>query len=147
MTDSVDVSVDGMRDLILDLQENGGGYMQSAIQIVNEFLHKNDLIVYTEGRSSRRHEYNADGKGKLLDGATMTDCAAAFCETVMQAGYDAGVYIYPSTGYYDYDLSRLTDYTFWCTSIGDHPFFYYAHTLWPAFPCRSVRDAYSCRCP
>ena len=44
----------GMRDLILDLQENGGGYMQSAIQIVNEFLHKNDLIVYTEGRSSRR---------------------------------------------------------------------------------------------
>ena len=58
----------GMRDLILDLQENGGGYMQSAIQIVNEFLHKNDLIVYTEGRSSRRHEYNADGNGKLLDG-------------------------------------------------------------------------------
>lgn len=61
----------GMRDLILDLQENGGGYMQSAIQIVNEFLHKNDLIVYTEGRSSRRHEYNADGKGKLLDGKVM----------------------------------------------------------------------------
>ena len=61
----------GMRDLILDLQENGGGYMQSAIQIVNEFLHKNDLIVYTEGRSSRRREYNADGKGKLLDGKVM----------------------------------------------------------------------------
>lgn len=58
----------GMRDLILDLQENGGGYMQSAVQIANEFLRKNDLIVYTEGRASRRREYSADGKGKLLDG-------------------------------------------------------------------------------
>ena len=57
----------GMRGLILDLQENGGGYMQSAVQIANEFLRKNDLIVYTEGRASRRREYSADGKGKLLD--------------------------------------------------------------------------------
>ena len=70
--DGIDkLKMQGMRDLILDLQENGGGYMQSAIQIVNEFLHKNDLIVYTEGRSSRRREYNADGKGKLLDGKVM----------------------------------------------------------------------------
>ena len=62
---------EGMRDLILDLQENGGGYMQSAIQIANEFLQRNDLIVYTEGRSSQRREYKAQGNGQLLEGKVM----------------------------------------------------------------------------
>lgn len=62
---------EGMRDLILDLQENGGGYMQSAIQIANEFLLRNDLIVYTEGRSSQRREYKAQGNGQLLEGKVM----------------------------------------------------------------------------
>ena len=58
----------GMRDLILDLEDNGGGYLQSAVQIANEFLQKNDLIVYTEGLRTRRQEYRADGHGKLLSG-------------------------------------------------------------------------------
>lgn len=61
----------GMVDLVLDLQENGGGYMQSAIRIANEFLRKNDLIVYTEGRRSKRQEYSANGGGSLLDGRVM----------------------------------------------------------------------------
>jgi carboxyl-terminal processing protease len=58
----------GMKDLIIDLQENGGGYLQSAVKIANEFLHKQDLIVYTEGRTAPRQEFRADGNGKLLDG-------------------------------------------------------------------------------
>ena len=53
----------GMRDLILDLQENGGGYLQAAVDIANEFLLKNDLIVYTEGRAAGRREYRAQGNG------------------------------------------------------------------------------------
>lgn len=61
----------GMKDLILDLQENGGGYLQAAVDIANEFLRKNDLIVYTEGRNAPRHEYRAKGDGKLLDGKVM----------------------------------------------------------------------------
>ena len=61
----------GMRDLILDLQENGGGYLQAAVDIANEFLLKNDLIVYTEGRAAGRREYRAQGDGKLLDGKVM----------------------------------------------------------------------------
>ena len=40
----------GMKDLILDLQGNGGGYLNAAIDIANEFLGKKELIVYTEGR-------------------------------------------------------------------------------------------------
>lgn len=58
----------GMRDLILDLQDNGGGYMMAAIRIANEFLYKGDLIVYTEGRSAQRNEYRAQGNGSLLTG-------------------------------------------------------------------------------
>ena len=58
----------GMKDLIIDLQENGGGLMQAAIMIANEFLERNDLIVYTEGRRTPRQEFRAQGNGRLLDG-------------------------------------------------------------------------------
>lgn len=58
----------GMKDLVIDLQENGGGYLQSAVKIANEFLQKNDLVVYTQGRTNSRQDFFADGKGKLLDG-------------------------------------------------------------------------------
>lgn len=58
----------GMHDLILDLQENGGGYLQAAVMIANEFLAKNDLIVYTEGRRAPRQDYRAEGNGRLLEG-------------------------------------------------------------------------------
>lgn len=59
---------EGMKDIIIDLQENGGGYLQTAVRIVNEFLHRDDLVVYTEGRAVPRQEFKADGNGKLLDG-------------------------------------------------------------------------------
>lgn len=59
------LQAEGMKSLILDLQENGGGYMQAAIQVVNEFLNDGDLIVYTEGRSDGRREFRSDGKGSL----------------------------------------------------------------------------------
>ena len=58
----------GMQDLMLDLQENGGGYLQAAVDIANEFLAKNDMIVYTDGRRAQRRDYRAEGKGMLMDG-------------------------------------------------------------------------------
>lgn len=58
----------GMRDLIIDLQDNGGGYLQAAVKIINEMLQKGDLIVYTEGRAAPRQEFRAQGNGCLLDG-------------------------------------------------------------------------------
>ena len=61
----------GMKDLILDLQENGGGYLQAAVMIANEFLQKNDLIVYTQGRRAERQEYRAEGNGRLLSGKVL----------------------------------------------------------------------------
>lgn len=61
----------GMRDLVLDLQDNGGGYLQAAVKIANEFLQRNDLIVYTKGRRAERMEYKAHGNGSLLSGKVM----------------------------------------------------------------------------
>ena len=68
MTAVDSLSKAGMRDLILDLQDNGGGYLQAAVRIAGEFLQKNDLIVYTEGRSQKRQEFRATGGGKLVKG-------------------------------------------------------------------------------
>ena len=59
------LSGQGMRRLILDLQDNGGGYLESAVQIANEFLDDGDMIVYTDGRAVRRYEYRARGDGRL----------------------------------------------------------------------------------
>ena len=58
----------GMEHLILDLQENGGGYLKAAVDIANEFLESDDLIVYTEGRRVPRTEYTADGDGVFRQG-------------------------------------------------------------------------------
>jgi carboxyl-terminal processing protease len=58
----------GMKNLVLDLQGNGGGYLMASVDIANEFLQKGDLIVYTEGQRAPRMEYRAKGDGAFLDG-------------------------------------------------------------------------------
>ena len=58
----------GMIDLVLDLQENGGGYLQAAVNIADELLARDELIVYTEGRRVPRQEYHAHGHGKFMQG-------------------------------------------------------------------------------
>ena len=58
----------GMHDLVLDLQENGGGYLKAAVDIADEFLQRGDLIVYTEGRMTQRQEYRAHGNGRFSQG-------------------------------------------------------------------------------
>lgn len=57
------LSQQNFRNLTIDLRGNTGGYLQSAVQIANEFLPKNRLIVYTQGRKSPRQEYRSDGRG------------------------------------------------------------------------------------
>lgn len=60
----------------------------------------------------------------------LTGSAIVFCEIIRDAGYDACVYFYRRLAYYDYDLTRLSDYIFWVGSPGAVPDFYYAHTIW-----------------
>ena len=59
---------EGMTDLLLDLQGNGGGYLQAAADIGSEFLQQGDLIVYTEGRRVPRRDYKAQTSGRFRQG-------------------------------------------------------------------------------
>ncbi len=62
-----ELNMEGMKQLIIDLRGNRGGYMHIAIQMVNEFLPAGKLIVYTEGRKSPREEFNSDGRGTFQE--------------------------------------------------------------------------------
>lgn len=57
------LSKQGFGNLVIDLRDNTGGYLKSAVQMANEFLSKNKLIVYTQGRKSPRQDYRSDGRG------------------------------------------------------------------------------------
>lgn len=57
------LNIEGADHLIIDLRDNGGGILEAAVQMANEFLPKNRLIIYTQGRKSPRAEYRSNGKG------------------------------------------------------------------------------------
>lgn len=62
-----DLKKRGCDSFIIDLRQNLGGYLNAVIEMVNEYLGKDDLIVYTEGRTSPRSESHANGRGKSKD--------------------------------------------------------------------------------
>lgn len=53
----------GCTSLMVDLRGNTGGYLGAAIAMINEFVSRNEMIVYTDGKAERRQEYKADGSG------------------------------------------------------------------------------------
>lgn len=53
----------GSETFIIDLRQNTGGYLQAAIDMVNEYLDKGELIVYTQGRAFKREDAFANGSG------------------------------------------------------------------------------------
>lgn len=57
----------GMKELVFDLRDNSGGYLDQALHLSNEFLKEGELIVYMEGANRRREDYKASGKGLLKD--------------------------------------------------------------------------------
>ena len=58
----------GMKNLILDLEGNGGGYLTAAVDIASEFIDDSHLVVYTEGRRTPRYDYLSQGGGKFRKG-------------------------------------------------------------------------------
>jgi len=62
---AADLLAKGMTKLVFDLRENTGGYLDQAYLLTNEFLAKDDMIVYMEGLHRERQEYKANGKGLL----------------------------------------------------------------------------------
>ena len=88
----------GMRDLILDLQGNGGGYLNAAIDLANEFLEQKDLIVYTQGRAERQNNFHAKGSGRFKQGRLVVlvdEYSASASEIVTGAiqDHDRGVVV------------------------------------------------------
>jgi len=82
---------DGMEDLILDLQGNGGGLLETAIDLADEFLKANELIVYTEGRSYPRRDRTSTVKGDFEKGrliVLMDEGSASASEIVAGAIQD-----------------------------------------------------------
>ena len=59
----------GMKNLVLDLRGNPGGYLKTAIQLADEFLPEKKLIVYTQGRSRPKESYSASTNGFFEKGA------------------------------------------------------------------------------
>lgn len=88
----------GMKDLVLDLQGNGGGYLRSAIEMADQFLGDRKLIVYTDGRSTPREDtYATEGskfkKGRLV---VMIDEGSASASEIVSGAiqdWDRGVVI------------------------------------------------------
>ena len=57
-----ELKAEGMKDLVLDLQGNGGGLLNAAVEMCDEFISGDRLLVYTEGRAFPREEYRANPK-------------------------------------------------------------------------------------
>jgi len=62
------LKAEGMKNLILDLRNNAGGYMGTAIELSDEFLGPGKLIVYTQGLRSQREDYFSTAKGQFQTG-------------------------------------------------------------------------------
>ena len=75
----------------------------------------------------------APGSGartESLPNATLTQCAAAFCAAIKEAGYTPAVYFNQSLGYLRYDLRELTEHVLWLAEYDTKPDFYYHFDLW-----------------
>ncbi len=88
----------GMDNLILDLRGNPGGYLKAAIEVVNELLVGNKLIVYTEGLTNPRREYQSSEEGLFKKGKVavlINEGSASASEIVSGAiqDWDRGIII------------------------------------------------------
>jgi carboxyl-terminal processing protease len=88
----------GMTALMLDLRGNTGGYLDIANAMANEFLERGQLIVYTKGRISPRHNYTANGRGNWRSGrlVVMIDEGSASASEIVSGAvqdWDRGILI------------------------------------------------------
>lgn len=89
---------DGMKDLILDLGGNGGGYLNIAIELADEFLPKGKLIVYTQGNKQRRQDALSTYQGNFEEGklVILVDESSASASEILSGAiqdWDRGVIV------------------------------------------------------
>jgi carboxyl-terminal processing protease len=87
-----------MKSLILDLEDNGGGYLNTAISMADEFLKQDEMIVYTEGAHQRKDESFATSKGLLHDNklVVLIDESSASASEILSGAiqdWDRGVVV------------------------------------------------------
>ena len=75
-------------------------------------------------------EVEAEARTDEMNMVLLTACTKAFCETISEAGYDAGVYFNQAYGYLQLNLQSLEEYTFWLAEYRDVPEFAYAFQMW-----------------
>lgn len=94
----VSLKAQGMKDLILDLQDNGGGLLNAAIEMADEFIGNDRLLVYTEGRSYPREDYRARMPGAFEKGrlVVLIDEASASASEIVSGAiqdWDRGLIV------------------------------------------------------
>ena len=87
-----------MKNLILDLQGNGGGYLSSAVDIASELIPEARLVVYTEGRLSPRYDYLSYGGGRFRNGnlVVLVDETSASASEILSGAiqdWDRGIIV------------------------------------------------------
>lgn len=87
-----------IKNLILDLRGNGGGYLKTAIEISDQFLKNNNLIVYTSGLNEPKREYNATSDGEFEKGnlVVLVDESSASASEIVSGAvqdWDRGIII------------------------------------------------------
>ncbi|WP_297089574.1 S41 family peptidase [uncultured Draconibacterium sp.] len=98
LTAMTDLNRQGIKNLVLDLRGNGGGYLKSAIELSDQFLQNEQLIVYTDGTNDPKREYKATAKGSFESGnlvVLVNEGSASASEIVSGAvqDWDRGVII------------------------------------------------------
>ncbi|MCY1722782.1 S41 family peptidase [Prolixibacteraceae bacterium Z1-6] len=89
---------DGIKNLVLDLRGNGGGYLKTAIEIADQFLEDKKLVVYTDGMNDPKREYKASGKGTFEKGklVVLVDEGSASASEIVSGAiqdWDRGIVI------------------------------------------------------
>jgi carboxyl-terminal processing protease len=93
-----DLKKQNIKNLILDLRGNGGGYLKSAIEISEQFLNNNDLVVYTSGLNESKREYRATASGEFKKGnlVVLVDESSASASEIVSGAiqdWDRGIII------------------------------------------------------
>jgi carboxyl-terminal processing protease len=94
----VDLRSKGMTQLILDLRGNSGGYLNTAVELADEFLPASKLIVYTEGLHSPKQDFYATSAGSFEQGklVVIIDEASASASEIVSGAiqdWDRGMVI------------------------------------------------------
>jgi carboxyl-terminal processing protease len=93
------VDKEGLKNLVIDVRDNPGGFLQEATSILNQFFKEKDrLLVYTEGRNVHRSDYETTGKSffSIDNIAVLVDEGSASASEILAGAiqdYDRGIII------------------------------------------------------